>query len=942
MTTTTKKLGAGITISAEQAIPVILLVLCAFLKTFALVMFDTGASVFFLETYLGDYIPQVFIGIALLLFILSFGMFKAKEVSQRMPVFLMIGAGIISLILYTLLRMTSLSYTPVVLMSWKEGFRLTIEASFWITAFRFGVFQKKHKTLGVLVLTQGIAALLSGLFIRVLVDTNAYDTLIPWACLFIFTCAFLMDLFINNGSAPISEHFIFSKQATKRSGKERLQKRLYFLFFLVSGLLAFSAGLINYTFLKNTALIFGEQPEAISLLYAVIYATLGALILLALVLSFKMRIALLTISIFLAVPLCLFLAGGAGYAGIFSLIVTAKIVHDLVFMQTKEPVMQIIPRAISPRLDFRTNVLRKTIVEPSGILFAGLFLLYYEKVFDTGITPVLILAGIILLIAVILLYQTYIKIVLASLQNHLWRGGRLMIFGKALWNWIDNALQNPAPDEAIYALRVLEDAQHPRCPCDLEKALRHPSEYVRLFALERLEAQDFSSTIEEVEACAETDESLAVRRLALRVMCRIGTVEQREKAILLINDPDLREGALIGLLAAGAEGVFVAIDTLNLLSTSSDPEDRILVAKVLGEARNPAFYRPLLVLFQDDETSVCNEALLAAGKLLTPRLLPAIMNSFRNPELRETGVATLLQYREIAFPAIAEVMKSTDNPIQFRSLLAKTLGRIHSPTSEAFLFDHLTIDDRRVRFNILKSLVLMGYKVQGKKITKVRLSLYDEIEWATGLLAALEDFKDHDEERLGISLKNLRVALLGEIEYAKERIMLLLALLHPTPEILNLLNHFAMTTEEERDGMARIVDKILSGELRTLCLPLFQKISTAEQLAMLRPHFLPPILSFKDRMQDLLKIQPGESTDWTRASIAYVAGYVGESTVVDALITLLTDHDAIVRETAVWALGRILPPEEASRLMHDTLNDPVPAVSRMARFVVDGAGRVFF
>ena len=227
-------------------------------------------------------------------------------------------------------------------------------------------------------------------------------------------------------------------------------------------------------------------------------------------------------------------------------------------------------------------------------------------------------------------------------------------------------------------------------------------------------------------------------------------------------------------------------------------------------------------------------------------------------------------------------------------------------------------------------------------MTKVRLALYDEIEWTTGLLAALEDFSDQDDDRLGVSLQNLRDAIRQEIEYAKERILLLLALLHPTPAILNLLNHFALTTKEEREEMAKIVDGILSGELRTLCLPLFQKISTSEQLVRLRPHFLPPLLSFRDRLHDLLKTPPGEATDWTRASTAYVVGYFGDSSSVDLLIPLLSDYDTIVRETAIWALGRILSPEEAARLMRDSVNDPVPSVARMARFVVDGTGRPFF
>ncbi len=940
MKTLTKKLGEGIHISAEELFPVLLLVLCSFLKTFSIALFDAGASVFFLETFLGEYIPQVLIGIAFLFFVLSFVLLQLKETTPQMPVRLMTAAGLASLVLYLAVPFP---FGSAVLMSWKEGFRILMEASFWIIAFRFGVFHTKRKTLIAILLTQGIAVLAAALFIRLSADTASYAGLIPWACLFAFGAAASADVLVRNGSAPIQEHFVFSKQAVKRSGKERLQRRLYILFFATAGLLTFSAGIFNYYFLRGAVAEFGEQPEAFTVLYALVYALAGTLAIAGMLLSVRGHFSILSISLLFLAPLAFLMAAGGGYWGIFGLIAAAKAVHDLISLQSKEPVMQIIPRSISPRLDFRTNVMRKTVVEPAGLLLSGIFLLFWENIEgEKGTAALLLILAALSFIMIAFLRRAYIRIVLSSLRSYLWRGGRLMIFGTRLRRWIRDALNSPSPDEAIYALRVLEDARHPEFPCDLEQALHHPSEYVRLFALERIEAMDFVSTLEEVVACSDNDAGAAVRRAAVRVMCRLGGAEVREKAIGSLNDLTVREGALIGLLAAGAEGVFVAIDTLNYLSTSENPEDRALVAKVLGEARNPAFYRPLLVLFDDPDPLVRTEALIAAGKLLTPRLLPAVMSSFRYPELRETAVATLLQYRELAFPEIEKVLTSPENPIQFRILLAKTLGRIHSPAAESFLFDHLSIPDRRVRFNVLKSLVLMGYRVQGKKVTKVRLALYDEIEWTTGLLAALEDFSDQDDDRLGASLQNLRDAIRQEIEYAKERILLLLALLHPTPAILNLLNHFALTTEEEREEMAKIVDDILSGELRTLCLPLFQKISASEQLVRLRPHFLPPLLSFKDRLHDLLKTPPGEAADWTRASTTYVVGYFGDSSSVDLLIPLLSDYDAIVRETAIWALGRILSPEEAARLMRDSVNDPVPPVARMARFVVDGTGRPFF
>lgn len=63
-----KKLGAGIYLSVQDTLPVVLLVLCSFLKTFAVILMDAGASVLFLNAYSGQKIAQVFIATAALTF----------------------------------------------------------------------------------------------------------------------------------------------------------------------------------------------------------------------------------------------------------------------------------------------------------------------------------------------------------------------------------------------------------------------------------------------------------------------------------------------------------------------------------------------------------------------------------------------------------------------------------------------------------------------------------------------------------------------------------------------------------------------------------------------------------------------------------------------------------------------------------------------------------
>ena len=82
--TRVKKLGTGIYFSAQKLIPVLLLVLCSFLKTFSVTTLDVGSSILFLTAYDGAYIPQTFIATAVLIFLIWPALTALKEKLSRL------------------------------------------------------------------------------------------------------------------------------------------------------------------------------------------------------------------------------------------------------------------------------------------------------------------------------------------------------------------------------------------------------------------------------------------------------------------------------------------------------------------------------------------------------------------------------------------------------------------------------------------------------------------------------------------------------------------------------------------------------------------------------------------------------------------------------------------------------------------------------------------
>lgn len=931
-----QKLGTGIYFSAEELYPALLLILCAFLKATAMTTLDAGASVLFLTEYLGQCIPQTLIATAVLAAVIWPALSVFKEKTPKLPVLLFFIAGGISFLFYAATFFAPSSTTSFSLVVWKEGFRVLTETAFWMTAFRFGVFKSDNKTLVAVLIAQTFGILVASGIVYLSAETPVH--LILYASLLSVCSALALNVLVNNGSAPVLYRFAFDKQNAKK-GKDSLQRNFTFCFYVSSAIFVFAVGIFQYYFLTSATEYTVGETTFLTRVYSAIFVSSALITSLSYYLFTKCRFSLLNSLYFL--PVVLLLASVGGWFSLFAFIAGAQAFFGAICI-AKEATLQTVPLAVSLRTGLRETIFRKSFIEPVALALSGCFLLFAKQsALQVEILHFISGLVIIVLLAVIALRSAYLKLILNMLKMHLWRGGKILLAGKEIERHLNENLNSLDSSNALYALRVVEESMTSSLLTCLRQALYHCNADVRLYALSKIETLKLSSVLFDVLELIKNDESIAVRQSAVRVMCRLGREEEREKAVELINDPDLREGALTGLLAVGREGVFVAIERISYLSVSENNNDRLLAATVLGNAGNEAFYHPLMCLMMDPDPEICKAALISAGKIRNRILLPVVMETFRFPELRETAVDTLLQFKERALPEIKEIILSDQHPIQFRILLTRLVARFNSTAAEEFLFNHIRIEDRRIRFNIIKALALSGYKATGKEINTVRLCLYDEMETATGILAAIYIFNKNKKEEINASLDILKTALNGEIEYTKERILLLLALLYPSDALTDFLSKYN-PSEPQDDKTVKVVDKILSGELRMLCMPLFEDKTLQQRLALLRPQFYPPVLTVNGHIQDILETSAGELTDWTRACAAYTVGMAGDAQPVKALDALLSDPDAIIRETAVWALGKILPQEEASRLVFKNLEDSSPYVARMARFVADGMGHTVF
>ena len=849
-----KKPGSGVYFSAEELYPALLLILCAFLKTVAVAATDAGTTLFYLARGT-DHLLTLPCCAAILLTPVWVILDLVSEKSPRVPAVLLFVAAAISVLFCAGSFFTGSPVYGLLCLTWKFGFCTLAEAAFWVAAFRFGLFGKESRFLFPVLFATAAGWFAGGVFIDLFAGKYPAQTLcfaaVPACC-----AAFILNVLAKNGDIPVLNRLTFDGQ--EADATDPLREKLLRRFMIVSGLLFFAAGTVFVQFLSDPALSAPDGGAVLGPAYM-----LAAVLLLSFLSIRKIGNRRgVTKGLYLFPILLLFFCRDA-----FPPFPETVFIYALftVSLFVREAALQTVPQAVSFKTGYRAVIVRKSMLEPMTLNVICVLSIPGVPVGCAGTKPFYLALAAVLFVSIALLNKTYQAFALSRLDARSWRGGVLPA-GKKISRWLKKNLESGDSQNVLYALRVVEEAEKRTFPQYLKQALRHPNDDVRLFALAKIEELNAEDLLPDVVDLTQADQSDAVRRTAVRVMCRLGGAEERERALSLIDDPVLREGVLAGFLAVGREGVFTAVKNVADLSVSEKKEDRLTAADALGDAGNRAFCQPLTALLDDPDEDVCKAALTAAGKLTEPALLPAVINAFCRPDLTEEAAKALSCFGKSAFKDIDAFLLSADRPVGLKLRLIGIVAGLASPAAEKFLFDHIRIENRRLRFGIVKALFDAEYKPAGKDDGVIRLCLYDDLEKATGLLAAVDAFDKQEPSR---SLDLLKDALNDEIRRIKERVLLLTALLYPSKQLRAFLSDYAPDENEKAVGL---IDKFPSGELKTICLSLFENKTAQQRLAVLRPQFFPPVLTVDGYLRLISEMPDGEITDETRARAAEAAG----------------------------------------------------------------------
>lgn len=576
------------------------------------------------------------------------------------------------------------------------------------------------------------------------------------------------------------------------------------------------------------------------------------------------------------------------------------------------------------------------IVDPISTGIAGVCLWVFMNVLAFGTVQLFYVVSIVLVLwafLLVLTYREYLVSLASALSKRQLTGTSLDLHDRSTISVVKQGLNSAYPAEVIYCLNVLEDMRYDALEPTLVGLLNHSHPEVRREALRKLRKLDSTTAVRLVRGYVETEASPEVLGEAIRTLAHLGETDSIEEIAPYLDHPDSRVklGAMVGLLRnGGIEGVLVAGSSFLDLSKSKDPNDRAFAAQVCGEIGIASFYRPLLALLQDDNLDVRKMALVASKNLRATKLVPLVAEHLGTPSLRVSATSSLIAMGDDALPTLEALLNDERQSRDTQARVAYVLGRIGGEKAIAILKSKIDHTDKELRSSILNALTTCRYQADGDEAQIVGELLKNEVLDATWVCAGSVSLGKDEPTSL------LTRALELELTRARERIVLLLSFLYSPQTVLRCKIYLSDKSAEKRAYALEVIDNLVPMRTREMVFPLLEDLTIEERrnrLAAQNP--------VKDRSKDewirqMAAEASGRLLPWTRCCALYAMGCSPRPAYEGIAVAALSSSIPLVRETAVWTLGKLNP----SDLLHQLealLEDAVPQVSAMARSVLSQA-----
>ena len=877
------------------------------MKSIALTFLDIGAVQLFLTLTSHRAIGIDLISVAMLM---AWTGYETRLLSRRkgygavwiMSLLLLIFMGLIGMIEYHIPAIYDLLFIA------KYIFFILINAIFWSVCSRFFKITTNSLKFIFILASEALGYAVGGGFVY-FVSIGAYGLLYFAMALLV---AFFAGIYILTQMMPVAKETFILPTGEAQDFAERKMVRTLLMFCFFS-LTAYAVA--NYVFYIETAAHF--QGKALLKQIASLWGLFGmAEFILAFSLIRRRFFYTLSGNMFIMTATLSVIATGILYEDYkwiyigFLIFIIAFHVHFTGFSETLLKTLRISG-------NHSLNKKRVIVIEPTGFMLGGILVYYQSDLLNQGY--ILLGLAVILFVLLLMSLHFYANALLKSLKLREWRGTPLMMASQKVFNYIKQAIPTASANDVIYFLRILEISKHPLYMKTILKSLKHTSEKVRLFALNRIsQTPDLTRYDSTMRFIFETDKSVAVRRQALALLIQIADLKEDEAQLdfyaTYLDNHSLRSGAMIGFLTVGGYNALLAMDGLQAMASSNKTSDKLAALYVMEQAPSFGLIRLLMPLLKSPDIQIANAALITAGTIKHAESLPIILSSLDDFSLHENALVALKNFGITAYPLIERTLHNTETSAYRQKVLILFLTMQDNIESKQILLRALKMGNQKLRKAIIRGMIETGiFWIHKDKYQLLKEGIQSNTDRIIYLNAFCEKYKQTPTPESQDSFAFLTRSISEDIAETRELIFYQLLLLNKS-SLFQKAVHVLMSNDYTAYPTAL---GVLQDLLRK---DLFAMIDMIARLPFERKkEVITPKISITEAVDDLSNLlinPPFHLAAWIRANLLYCLQKLGDSRGLPAIYVHLKSRNPLVLEAAISALYRL---EENSERLNEIL-----------------------
>ncbi|SKB25159.1 Npt1/Npt2 family nucleotide transporter [Maribacter arcticus] len=485
--------------------------------------------------------------------------------------------------------------------------------------------------------------------------------------------------------------------------------------------------------------------------------------------------------------------------------------------------------------------------------------------------------------------------------------------------------KNGTEEQILFMLDKLMEINDKRFADDVELLLEHPSNKVKLSAIQNLYFLNSKSMTSEVSELLKIED----RDLTIATLAYILSFAHKDKSFVfdayLENSNERISSAALFCLAREAKHNYSLKQRYSLLDRISKSliniekdKDNIIyletVIEILGVANMPIYYNKLIEFLNHENEEIVRTTIKSIGSTMDPIVGQHIIPFLEQKKYRPAVIEAFKQYGPQILPLLRKNVQERLQPLSVIRFIPMAMQSFYSKEAVHQLLGILTDNDLTVRLEVVRALSAIRSTHPQLKFNRYKVVsvIFDECKLHHQTLSSMHTQiiisyrnRTKSKKEIGDAERDARTSLLELLERrldsGLERIFKLLGLRYQQKDVAIAYEGLLSHKQEAQHNAIEFLDNLLTGELKRKLLPIIEEsaldISSEEELQKIKHKITSELECFKLLLQgNDLKI---------KLAVLYLIAQQKEPRYLSIVEEHLNDADPKIRSFALDAFTAI-------------------------------------